>query len=144
MIQKKTLSSFVLFIFLVLPFSGQKAQHFYDVDKEIQIEGKIKKIVMEPRYKTTAPFLVLVVQDKKSQLEYNVEVSPTWFFSRNFHVGEDLRVMGSTYSDGTTKNLIARQIMTRGKWHVFRDKNGFPSWRGRKMQHKKKRDVIRY
>ena len=107
---------------------GQESQHFYDVDSE-------KK--MEPRYKGSAPFLVIKLKEKSTQTVYNVEVSPIWFFDQDFHKGEDLTVVGSYYlSDGKTPNIIAREIHHRGSTLALRDKHGFPNWRGGQMKGK--------
>jgi len=130
---KSVLSLSGIFVLLTAPLFSQQTGHFYNVDKERQIQGKIQKIIMEPRYKTTSPFLVLVVKDQKTNQKYNIEVSPVWFFSQDFHTGEDLRVVGSYYSTGNTHNIIARQIRFKGKWLELRDKHGFPSWSGGRM-----------
>ena len=116
---------------------GQESKHFYDVDSEKKIEGKIQEIKMEPRYKGSAPFLVIKLEEKGTQMVYNVEVSPIWFFDQDFHNGEDLTVVGSYYlSDGKTPNIIAREIHHRGSTLALRDKHGFPNWRGGQMKGK--------
>ena len=116
---------------------GQESQHFYAVDSEKKIEGKIQEIKMEPRYKGSAPFLVIKLEEKGTQTVYNVEVSPIWFFDQDFHKGEDLTVVGSYYlSDGKTPNIIAREIQHGGSTLALRDKHGFPNWRGGKMKGK--------
>jgi hypothetical protein len=64
---------------------GQESRHFYNVDSEKKIEGQIQEIKMEPRYKGSAPFLVIKLEEKGTQTVYNVEVSPIWFFDHDFH-----------------------------------------------------------
>lgn len=116
---------------------GQESKHFYDVDSEKKIEGKIQEIKMEPRYKGSAPFLVIKLEEKGTQVVYHVEVSPIWFFDQDFHKGEDLTVIGSYYlSDGKTPSIIAREIRHRGSTLALRDKHGFPNWRGGQMKGK--------
>jgi len=118
---------------------GQKIQHFYNVDKEITVEGMIQEIIMEPRYKDTAPFLVVLLEEKKTQKLYQVEISPVWFFDHDFHKGENLKVKGSLYSpDGKSLNIIAREVQSRGETLFLRDKHGFPNWRGGKGQMKRR------
>lgn len=120
-----------------LAFS-QKIQHFYNVDKEVLVEGTIQKIIMEPRYKTTAPFLIVFLEEKDSKKKYLVELSPVWFFEHDFHKGENLVVVGSLYSSGEEiQNIIAREVRFRGETLLLRDKNGFPNWRGGQMMKKK-------
>lgn len=110
---------------------AQTPQHFYNVDSEKRVDGTIQEIVMEPRYKDRAPFLVLKLEEKGTHKLYNVEVSPAWFFERDFHKGEDLTVVGSFYTtDAGKMNIIAREVRFKGEILVLRDKHGFPSWRG--------------
>ncbi len=130
----------LLILFLIsIPSFGQRTQHFYNVDKEITVEGTIQEIIMEPRYKDTAPFLVVLLEEKKTQKVYQVEISPVWFFDHDFHKGENLKVKGSLYSsDGKSLNVIAREVQSRGETLFLRDKHGFPNWRGGKGQMKRR------
>jgi hypothetical protein len=130
----------LLFLFLIsIPLYGQKTQPFYNVDKEITVEGTIQEIIMEPRYKDTSPFLVVLLEEKKTQKLYQVEISPVWFFDHDFHKGETLKVKGSLYSsDGKSLNIIAREVQSRGETLFLRDKHGFPNWRGGKGQIKRR------
>ena len=116
-------------------FSSQESRHFYNVDSEKKIDGRILEIKMEPRYKGAAPFLVIRLEEKGTQTVYNVEVSPIWFFDHDFHKGEELTVVGSYYlSEGKTPSIIAREIRYRGSTLALRDKHGFPNWRGGQMK----------
>lgn len=127
------------FLLISIPSYGQKTQHFYNVDKEITVAGTIQEIIMEPRYKDTSPFLVILLEEKKTRKLYQVEISPVWFFDHDFHKGEDLTVKGSLYSsDGKSLNIIAREVQSRGETLFLRDKHGFPNWRGGKGQTKKR------
>lgn len=123
-------------LFLILAGSymftaAQKIEHFYNVDKEIQVQGTILEIILEPRYQGSAPFLILLLEQDQSKNKYYVEVSPTWFFQQDFHKGEKLSVIGSLYSgQGNSQNIIAREMQSNGKTMVLRDKRGFPNWRG--------------
>ncbi len=126
---------------------GQDFQHFYNVDKEIRLEGTIQKIIMEPRYKDTAPFLVVILEEKNTKKIYHVEISPVWFFDHDFYQGENLAVTGSLYISGENSlNVIAREVQSRGEILILRDKHGFPNWQGGKgqMQRKGKRKGKRY
>lgn len=104
---------------------GQAAGYFYNVDKEVRIEGTVREIRFEPRYKDRAPFLILVLQGAKSGETFTVEVSPSWFFGQDLHQGERMTVVGSLAGEGI---VIARQLRFRGENVIVRDKKGFPSW----------------
>ena len=128
-----------MYLVFILIFSGlvlgQKTPHFYNVDKEIRVEGPIQEINMEPRYVDTSPFLIIKLKDTKTQQMYNIELSPVWFFEQNFYKGEVLVVVGSLYVSGDNNlNIIAREVRFRGETLILRDKHGFPNWRGGKMK----------
>jgi len=114
------------------PAAGQTAGHFYNVDKEIRFEGTVREIVLEPRYKGTAPFLVLRVEASAGTRMYNVEVSPSWFFGQDIHGGEKVKIVGSLSSEAPegVPTVIARELQLRGETFTLRDKRGFPSWQG--------------
>jgi len=61
---------------------------YYNVDREITIEGQIEDIRLEQRYEKRASFLILQVRDKNSGQIYEVETAPAWFFQVDFHQGE--------------------------------------------------------
>jgi len=130
--RKRNIISFLIVSGLLAGISfAQTSQHFYNVDSERRVEGTIQEIIMEPRYKGSAPFLVLKLEEKGTHSLYNVEVSPAWFFEHDFHKGEDLTVIGSFYTtDGEKMNIIAREVRFKGETLVLRDKHGFPNWRG--------------
>lgn len=125
----------IIFLLAVLSSSGQKMENFYDVDREIRIEGKIQNIVMEPRYTNNSPFLIVTIEEKDTKKIFTVEISPVGFFDQDFHKGEHLVVTGSLTSSGTAENnIIAREVQSRGETFILRDKHGFPAWRGGKGQ----------
>jgi hypothetical protein len=107
------------------------AGHFYDVDKEVRFEGTVREVVLEPRYKGTAPFLVLRIEEKEQAKTTAVEVSPSWFFGEDIHAGEKVKGVGSL-SEGPegARTIIARELQLRGETVKLRDKRGFPSWQG--------------
>jgi hypothetical protein len=137
----------MIMLFLIPPCFGQKTEHFYNVDKEIRIEGNIHKIAMEPRYKDKSPFLIVTLEEKNTKKLYTVEISPVGFFDRDFHKGEYLIVKGSlTSSEDSGMNVIAREVQSKGETFILRDKHGFPTWRGGKglMSRKGKRRGKRF
>ena len=133
------LTLFMLSLWASIPSFCQEAQHFYNVDKETKVEGTIDRIIMEPRYKDTSPFLIVSLKEKNTKQLYQVEVSPVWFFDYDFHKGESLIITGSLYSKGENSlNLIAREIQFKGEILALRDKHGFPNWRGGKTLSKRR------
>jgi hypothetical protein len=123
----------VILLFMPIPFFGQNTESFYNVDKEMRVDGKIQKIVMEPRYKDKSSFLIVFLEEKDTKKLYTVEISPVWFFDQDFHQGEQLTVIGSLTSSGENGlNIIAREVQLRGETLILRDKHGFPAWRGGK------------
>jgi hypothetical protein len=103
---------------------------FYNVDKEVRIEATVQEVVLEPRYKGTAPFLVLRVAEGGARV-YDVEIAPSWFFDQDVHGGEKVRIVGSlAETEGATPTIIARELQLRGETFQLRDKHGFPRWQG--------------
>ena len=147
MMRKAGVILIMMFLLVSLPSFGQKTEHFYNVDKEIRVEGKIQKIVMEPRYKDKSPFLIVTLEEKDTKKLYTVEISPAGFFDQDFHKGEHLIITGSLTSSGEKEmNLIAREVQSKGETFILRDKHGFPTWRGSKglMSRKGKRKGKRF
>jgi hypothetical protein len=117
-------------------------QHFYNVDREIRLDGTVREISFEPRYKDRAPFLIVLVDDGKLQETFSVEVSPAWFFDADLHKGEKVKIIGSLAEDGEgMKTVIARQMNLRGETVMLRDKKGFPSWSGGAARQKGRRRI---
>ncbi len=145
---KEVRKGFFVILLILAVFQGtgfsQKPDHFYNVDAEKKIKGTIQKVIMESRYKDASPFLIVVLEEKKTEEVYNVEVSPARFFTHDFHKGEELEVTGSLYSKEGVKNIIARQIRFRGEIIMLRDKKGFPAWRESGMKQKKRRKGKRF
>jgi len=113
------------------PAAGQAPGHYYNVDKEVRIEAKVREIVFEPRYKGTAPFLVLRVENSGDGRAFDVEIAPSWFFGQDIHGGEKVAIVGSLAEmPGQTPTIIARELRLRGETYQLRDKHGFPNWQG--------------
>jgi hypothetical protein len=147
MMRKADMILITILLLASFPSFGQKIEHFYNVDKEIRVEGKIQKIAMEPRYKDKSPFLIVILEEKDTKKLYTVEISPAGFFEQDFHKGEHLIVRGSLTSSGEKEmNLIAREVQSKGETFILRDKHGFPTWRGGKglMSRKGKRKGKRF
>lgn len=119
--------------------SAQQTPRFYNVDKEVEIQGTIQKIIMEPRSEGKSPFLVIEIAEKDTQKSFTVEVSPAWFFEYDLHRGESLKIIGSLVAEGTLNLVMARQLRHHGEIIDVRDKHGFPSWSGGKGKQRGRR-----
>lgn len=140
---KRSLGFLVLCLIAAAALGGQEApgqapQHFYNVDKEVRLEGTVREIRFEPRYKDRATFLIVVLQSAKSGETFSVEVSPSSFFRQDLHHGERLTIVGSLAGEGA---VIARQMRFRGETVILRDKKGFPSWIRGAVSPKAKRGI---
>lgn len=114
--------------------NAQPDKHFYNIDNEVDLNGTIQKIIIQPLYKDRSPFLVITLAEKKTNKTYTVELSPTWFFEKDFHKGESLHVTGSLTAKGKQNIVMARMVKFKGEIIVLRDKHGFPNWRGSRWQ----------
>lgn len=104
---------------------------FYDVKTEIRVEGVVASVRFEPRYEGTAPFLILELTERTTDRRFIVEISPAWFFERDVHQGERLKIVGSLTPPGESGSLlIAREVQVQGETILVRDARGFPNWRG--------------
>lgn len=112
------------------PPSPKSPPPFYNVDTERRIDGVIRDIIFESRYESAPPFLVLILEERRTGRVFNVEVSPAGFFTQDFHKGEHARITGSFYSRDSELFLIAREIRAGGEIFRVRDRKGFPNWRG--------------
>lgn len=108
----------------------QTRPHFYDVDREVTIEGQIEDLRFENRYEGKGNFLVLLVKEKGSGELLEVETAPAWFFRTDIHKGERIRLTGSLTEerkDGR-KLVMARELKIGNQTITLRDRRGFPTW----------------
>lgn len=131
---KKTIA---LFCLLLLAAAGLYPQDtgrrfkYYRVDRVITVKGDIEEIKKEPCYRSNN-FMVVYIQEKKSDRRYRVELSPDWFYNVDLMKGSVIEVTGS-YTKTKEENLIlAGSITFQGEIYRFRDKNGFPLWQGKR------------
>jgi len=139
--------AFYLVVLLVLIFSQVSARglrpeadlqeqppasrpHFYNVDREVTIEGQVDDIKFETRYEGRSSFLILLVKDKNSNELVEVETAPAWFFRTDIHKGEKIRLVGSLAEEQKEgrKLVIAREMRISNQTITLRDRRGFPAW----------------
>ncbi|MBC7348798.1 MAG: hypothetical protein H5U05_02365 [Candidatus Aminicenantes bacterium] len=104
--------------------------HFYNVDREVTIEGQVEDIKFESRYESRSSFLILMVKDKISNELVEVETAPAWFFRTDIHQGEKIRLVGSLAGEQKEgrKLVIAREMRISNQTITLRDRRGFPAW----------------
>jgi hypothetical protein len=121
----------ILFLLTHSVFAQQPVKYF-QVDKIKTIIGEIAEIKTEKSYhKSDFTIIYLKVKEKTGEEIYRIEVSPEWFFPMDLMKGSKIEVTGS-YSSIDGQSLIMTQAITyRGEKYEFRDKYGFPLWRGK-------------
>jgi hypothetical protein len=129
--KKLSITLNILFLLTITVFA-QKQVKYFQVDKVKTIRGEITGIKTEKSYhKSDFIVIYIKVKEKTGEETYRVEVSPGWFFAMDLMKGGKIEVTGS-YSTISGQGLIMSQSITfQGEKHEFRDKYGFPLWRGK-------------
>jgi len=125
---------FYLLFFLslvTLPASANPIK-YYRVDNVITLAGKIDAVKTEKCYRQKKDFIVLYITAKEKN--YRVEVSPQWFYQLDLTQGAQIEVTGSYSHMNNLDQIITSKILYQGKVYLFRDKNGFPLWQGKRKQ----------
>ena len=108
---------------------GKDKLKYFRMDKIVNISGKIVKIRTEQRYLKNS-FIVFEVLEKKTGKVYDVEVSPLWFYKIDVVKGSFIAVKGSLNNLEDKDVILAQSMTCSGEIFNFRDKFGFPLWRG--------------
>jgi hypothetical protein len=129
------MKTFVIFLTLLLSIKvgifAQEPIKYYRVDSVKTIKGEVINITSEKSYHKR-DFTVIYLKEKKSGEIYRVEVSPEWFFNMDLMKGSKIEVTGShCRMEDDTHLLMTRSITFQGEIYQFRDKYGFPLWRGK-------------
>ncbi len=102
---------------------------YFRVDRIVSVTGKILKIRTEKSYHKRI-FIILDLLEKKERKVYKIEVSPQWFYNLDLIEGNIIKVTGSLIKSKKRIILMAQSIIFEGEIFNFRDRNGFPLWRG--------------
>jgi len=127
----KVLAGAATILILGTASGALQIEPFYNVDTEIRIQGTVREILFEVRYKGRSPFMVIALDEKDTGQKFRIDISPSWFFDEDLHKGEKVEIVGSlvrSADDG--KHVIAREVRLRGETLILRDTRGFPEWRG--------------
>ena len=71
--RKKTvrIKTLILLLFILAGSCGianaQPDKHFYNIDNEVDLNGTIQKIIIQPLYKDRSPFLIITLAEKKNK-----------------------------------------------------------------------------
>lgn len=102
---------------------------YFRVDRIESVTGEILKIRTEKSYRKRI-FIILDLREKKEMKIYKIEVSPQWFYNLDLIEGNIIKVTGSLKRSEKEIFLMAQSITFEGEIFNFRDRNGFPLWRG--------------
>ncbi len=126
--KKILLISFLVFLFVhTLTFA--KNIKYFKLDKIVSISGKIVKIGTDLK-EHKREFIILELKTKKKGI-FIIEVSPKWFYDMDMVKGDIVEIKGSLNIIGKKNIVLTQSIMRQGEIYNFRDKLGFPLWRGK-------------
>jgi hypothetical protein len=104
----------------------------YDMTNQVVFSGKVVgKSTYKPANGMADATSILVKVKKGATVE--VALGPQWYVSNqvaHVYVGEAVRVIGSSVTFGSSKLVLAKQIVNTENNHVLalRDLNGYPYW----------------
>jgi hypothetical protein len=122
----------ILWIFFITGYSYPALENikYYRVDKIITVTGEITDIKTEKSYHRSY-FTVVYLKEEKSNRVYKIEISPDWYCNLDLVKGQKIRVTGSLNKIGNNDLVMTQFLVFQGKTYHFRDKSGFPLWRGK-------------
>jgi hypothetical protein len=128
----KKIFSVILWMFLITGYSYPNPENikYYRVDKIITITGEITDIKTERSYHRS-DFIVVYLNEEKSNRVYKIEISPAWYCNLDLVKGQKIQVTGSFNKIGSDDLVMTQSLVFQGKTYHFRDKSGFPLWRGK-------------
>ncbi len=131
---KEKIVFLLLFVFIVTgaALPGKDKFKYFRIDKIVSVSGKIVKIRMEDSYRKNK-FIIFELKELKSNDQYDIEVSPQWFYGLDVAEGSLVEVKGSLNILKEKKIILAQSIIFEGEVFNFRDKFGFPLWRGKRQ-----------
>jgi hypothetical protein len=121
---------FILMAAFTARLHGQRPFKYYNLDNIVTVKGEITDIKREPCYRQN-DFIVIYLTDRQDEKQYKVEVSPRWFYHIDLVKGNKIEVSGALNRVNGDYLIMASSILFEGELYHFRDRNGFPLWRGR-------------
>lgn len=135
---KKVLLIFLFILICVMPGISKQDIKYYRLNNVINLKGKILDIKAEKSYRRHK-FINIYLQGEQKKVIYKVELSPDWFYDMKLKKGSRVEITGSLNRSGKKDLIIARKVIFQKKIFYFRDKDGFPLWRGKRRQYNKSR-----
>jgi len=124
---------FLICVLMVCCFTGsifsEKIKYF-KLDKIVTVSGEILKIRTDTK-EHKSDFIIFELKSKKNEF-YTVEVSPKWFYKIDIVNGNFIEVKGSLNIVNKKNIILTQSITQQGEIYYFRDKFGFPLWRGKR------------
>lgn len=122
----------ILWMFLIAGYSYPTPENikYYRVDKIITVTGEITDIKTEKSYHRSH-FIVVYLNEEKTNRVYKIEISPDWYCNLDLVKGQKIQVTGSLNKIGNDDLVMTQSLVFQGKTFHFRDKSGFPLWRGK-------------
>lgn len=119
----------MFFLMISLIFTGLPGRFYYDLENQIEIEGKIVEVGEEKSARSGTP-LVFLLLDADTDT-FKIILGPPWFIEELPRRGEIVKVKGSLYKNNGENIIVAGFINFRSKNRdiYLRDKEGFPLWR---------------
>jgi len=121
---------FILVAALTAQLHGQRSFKYYNLDNIVTVKGEITDIKVEPCYRKS-DFIVIYLSDRQDEKRYRVEVSPRWFYHIDLVKGNKVEVSGALNRVNGEHLIMASSILFEGELYHFRDRDGFPLWRGK-------------
>lgn len=115
---------------------------YFRVDKMVTVTGTVQAIKSEKNYNSRkSDFVVAYLKEKQTGKEYKIELSPAWYFDLDIVEGSKIKVTGSQFQVQNQPLIMVQSLVYQGTMFNFRDKLGFPLWRGKgnKMRDKDNR-----
>ncbi len=139
---KKYFALFII-VFGLTGLAGEKKYQYYQVDRVETLKGIVEKISEEKCFQKKL-FSVIYIREEKSKKTVRVEVAPAWFFELDLMKGSRIEVSGSLNRGEKIDTMMLKSLTHRGKLYRFRDRMGFPLWRGGKQRRQRGSGQGRY
>ncbi len=103
---------------------------YFRLDKIISVSGEVTDIKKESCY-DGENFKVIYMKESEQNRVYKVEIAPDWFNKPKVKKGDTIKVTGSYNQIENEHIIITQSLEFNGKIMEYRDKMGFPMWRGK-------------
>jgi hypothetical protein len=127
--KKLSIGIFILLLFVAVWSEGRIK--YFKRDRIQSIKGLVLEVKNESCYQKKNKFAVIYLKEAEKDTLIRVEVSPHWFFKLDLKKDDSIEVSGSCVQMEGKLQVMVQTITFNGEIHHFRDKSGFPLWRGK-------------